>query len=387
MAFPAAIFIQRYTFKSGVLVGLALFALGSLLFLPAKMVGNYYPFLMAYFIMTCGLSFLETSCNPYVYCMGSEDTGIQRLNLAQAFNPIGAILGMYIAMEYVQSKMSPMTAAARLDLPDLQFNLLKEHDLSLLIGPYLFIGAITIVLFVLIRIKKMPTDQDTHAKKDLAITLHELMRLRNFKEGWLALFFYVGAQAGCWTYIIQYGTRVFLTEGMEEPAAVLLSQKYNIVAMLFFIIARFACTYIMGFVKPSRLLAIMGILGTVLLGGTILFPDRSGLYCLVCVSICLSLMFPTIYGISLHGTGDNVKFAGAGLVMAILGGSIFPPIQAMIIDSGVSLFGLASPNLSYIIPMICLIVVTLFGHHAYVRFHIMKETDEIPEFSYQSESE
>ena len=141
MAFPAAMFIQRYSFKAGVLVGLSLFAIGSFLFFPAKMTGMYYPFLLAYFILTCGLSFLETSCNPYIYCMGSEDTATQRLNLAQAFNPIGALMGMYIAMEFVQSKMSPMTTEERAILPDTQFNILKDNDLSVLIGPYLGLGA------------------------------------------------------------------------------------------------------------------------------------------------------------------------------------------------------------------------------------------------------
>ena len=135
MAFPAAMFIQRYSFKSGVMVGLSLFAIGSFMFFPAKMTGMYYPFLLAYFILTCGLSFLETSCNPYIYCMGSEDTATQRLNLAQAFNPIGALMGMYIAMEFVQAKMSPMTTEQRMSLSELQFNNLKDNDLSVLIGP------------------------------------------------------------------------------------------------------------------------------------------------------------------------------------------------------------------------------------------------------------
>ena len=151
MAFPAAMFIQRYSFKAGVLVGLSLFAIGSFMFFPAKMTGMYYPFLLAYFILTCGLSFLETSCNPYIYCMGSEETATQRLNLAQAFNPIGALMGMYIAMQFVQAKMSPMTTEQRMSLSDMQFDNLKDNDLSVLIGPYLGLGAACLILLVLIR--------------------------------------------------------------------------------------------------------------------------------------------------------------------------------------------------------------------------------------------
>lgn len=151
MAFPAALFIQRYSFKAGVLTGLTLYTAGALMFIPAQAVGMYYPFLLAYFIMTCGLSFLETSCNPYIYCMGSEDTATQRLNLAQAFNPMGALAGMFVAMQYVQARMSPMDSAARAELSDTQFDMVKNHDLEVLIQPYIFIGAVVILLLVLIQ--------------------------------------------------------------------------------------------------------------------------------------------------------------------------------------------------------------------------------------------
>ena len=168
MAFPAAIFIQKYSFKAGVLIGLGLYAIGALLFFPAKMTGMYFPFLLAYFIMTCGLSFLETSCNPYIYCMGSEDTATRRLNLAQAFNPIGALTGMYVAMEYVQARMSPMDSASRMNLSDTQFNILRDHDLDVLIQPYIFIGAAIVLLLVLIRVTTMPKHGDTHSVKKLS---------------------------------------------------------------------------------------------------------------------------------------------------------------------------------------------------------------------------
>ena len=367
MAFPAALFIQRHSFKAGVVVGLTLFAIGALMFLPAKMIGLYFPFLLAYFILTCGLSFLETSCNPYIYCMGTEETATQRLNLAQSFNPIGALLGMWMAMTFVQARMSPMTTAERADLGEAQFNALKDHDLSMLIGPYLGLGIACIILLVLIIIKKMPKNGDTRANKGM-----ELMQVKNYREGVIAQFFYVGAQVTCWTFIIQYGTRVFMLEGMEEKAAEILSQKYNIMAMVFFCVSRFICTWFLKYIPAGRLLSVLAILAGVLVGGAILFPDRNGIYCLVGVSACMSLMFPTIYGIALHGVGENVKFAGAGLIMAILGGSVFPPLQALIIDAKFQFGGLSSTNISFIVPLICFVVVALYGHRSYIRQFLLE---------------
>ena len=371
MAFPAAMFIQRYSFKSGVMVGLSLFAIGSFMFFPAKLTGMYYPFLLAYFILTCGLSFLETSCNPYIYCMGSEETATQRLNLAQAFNPMGALMGMFIAMQFVQAKMSPMTTEQRMSLSDLQFNNLKDNDLSVLIGPYLGLGAACLLLLVLIRIHKMPKAVDTKANKTIGQAFKELIKIENYREGIIAQFFYVGAQVTCWTFIIQYGTRIFMEEGMDEKSAEILSQKYNIFAMILFTVSRFICTWFLKYISAGRLLSILAICAMALSAGAILFTDRNGIYSLVGVSACMSLMFPTIYGIALRSVGDNVKFAGAGLIMAILGGSVFPLIQAQIIDSGLELFGRTSINLSFIIPMICFVVIAIYGHRSYIRHYIL----------------
>ena len=373
MAFPAALFIQRYSFKAGVLVGLSLYAIGALMFLPAKAIGIYPPFLLAYFIMTSGLSFLETSCNPYIYCMGSEETATQRLNLAQAFNPIGALTGMFVAMHFVQARMSPMDSASRMLLTEPQFNAIKAHDLDILIQPYIFIGAVIIVLAIVIRLMKMPMDSDTHSTTGILSSLKELVKMNNYREGVLAQFFYVGAQVTCWTFIIQYGTRIFMEEGLDERGAEILSQKYNIIALIFFTCSRFICTWFLKYVQPGRLLSILAVIATVLTGGVILFTDRNGLICLVGISACMSLMFPTIYGIALRGLGDYVKVGGAGLIMSILGGSVFPPLQAAIIDSDATIFGLPATNISFIIPLICFIVITIYGHRAYIRHNITHE--------------
>jgi len=277
---------------------------------------------------------------------------------------------MFVAMQYVQARMSPMDSAARAELSDTQFDMVKNHDLEVLIQPYIFIGAVVILLLVLIRLMKMPKAGDTRSKKSLRTALGELVKIKNYREGVIAQFFYVGVQVMCWTFIIQYGTRVFMDEGMDERGAEILSQKYNILAMVFFTFSRFICTWFLKYLQPGRLLSILAVCGAVAVCGAILFTDRNGVYCLVAVSACMSLMFPTIYGIALRGLGDNVKFGGAGLIMSILGGSVFPPLQAALIDSGISFCGLPSTNISFIIPLICFVVIATYGHRAYVRHNI-----------------
>lgn len=373
MAFPAAMFIQRYSFKAGVLVGLTLYAVGAMMFFPAKAIGMYYPFLLAYFIMTCGLSFLETSCNPYIYRMGSEETATQRLNLAQAFNPIGALAGMYVAMQFVQARMNPTDSEARSQLSDAQFNIIKDQDLGVLIQPYVFIGAVIIVLLIAIRLMKMPMDGDTRTNKSLKTSLMELIHIKNYREGVVAQFFYIGAQVMCWTFIIQYGTRIFMNEGMTEHTAEILSQKYNIAALILFTCSRFVCTWFLKYVQPGLLLSILAIVAAIAVVGVVTLYNRYGIYCLVTVSGCMSLMFPTIYGIALRGLGDKVKVGGAGLIMSILGGSVFPPVQAAIIDANLSVCGLPATNVSFLIPFFCFVVVAGYGHRAYVRHNTLKQ--------------
>ena len=355
MAFPAALFIRKYSYKAGVLMGLGLYATGALLFFPSKAIGIYGCFLIAYFIMTCGLSFLETSCNPYILSMGEPETATRRLNLAQCFNPCGSIIGMFVAMNFIQAKLNPLSSDERALLSDADFEAVKNADLDVLISPYLAIGAVIVVMFLIILFTKMPKNADQSHDIHIMTTLRRLVTLKHYREGVVAQFFYVGAQIMCWTFIIQYGTRVFMAEGMEEQAAEVLSQRFNIYAMLFFICSRFIATWLMRWISPARLLTIFGILAMVFTTGVILSHDRTGVYCLVCVSGCMSLMFPTIYGIALDGLGDDAKFGAAGLIMAILGGSVLPPLQAMFIDAGMT-------NFSFILPFVCFLVVTVYGY-------------------------
>ncbi len=364
MAFPAAMFIRRFSYKAGVLMGLGLYAAGAFMFFPAKMMGDYPYFLVAYFILTCGLSFLETSCNPYILSMGTEETSTRRLNLAQSFNPMGSLLGMYVAMNFIQARMSPLGTEERATLDDEQFNMLKDNDLSVLITPYLIIAAVIAVMFIVILLARMPRNGDSSTKIDFVPTLRRICRVRHYREGVLAQFFYVGAQIMCWTFIIQYGTRYFMLEGMDERAAEVLSQRYNIIAMVFFCLSRFICTFFLKYVNPGRLLSILAVCAMCLTVGVVCFQDRHGVYCLMGVSGCMSLMFPTIYGIALQGLGEDAKFGAAGLIMAILGGSVLPPLQASIIDLG-EVGGFPAVNLSFALPFICFLVVSVYGYRMY----------------------
>lgn len=361
MAFPAAMFIRRFTYKAGVLLGLGLYALGAFLFFPAKLTGDYYPFLIAYFIMTCGLSFLETSCNPYILSMGTERTATRRLNLAQAFNPMGSLLGMFVAMNFIQNRLNPMDTVERSQLTQAEFEQVRDSDLAILIAPYLVIGVIILIMLLVIRAVRMPHNGDQSHSIDFLPTLKRIFSIRHYREGVVAQFFYVGAQIMCWTFIIQYGTHLFMSQGMEEQAAEVLSQKYNIVAMVIFCISRFICTFMLKYLNPGTLLKVLALVACVLTLGVMFLHNIFGLYCLVGVSACMSLMFPTIYGIALNGLGDDAKFGAAGLIMAILGGSVLPPLQAAIIDCK-ELLGMPAVNLSFVLPLVCFVVIVVYGH-------------------------
>ena len=361
MALPAALFVQKHSFKAGLLMGLGLYALGALMFIPAKAIGSYYPFLIAYFILTCGLSFLETTANPYILSMGSKDTATRRLNLAQAFNPIGSLAGMFVAMQFIQAKLNPLSTEDRALLNNDQFDAIKNSDLTMLSRPYVIIGAVLVVFFVVILflVKTQNKVEESNNHK-FGPTVKRLWQNKPYRYGVVAQFFYVGVQIMCWTFIIQYGTRVFMNEGMPEQAAEILSQRYNIMAMAIFCVSRFICTFLLKYIHPSKLLTYLGLAGAALVLGVIFLDGRSGMYCLVAVSACMSLMFPTIYGIALTDTGEDAKIGAAGLIMAILGGSVLPPLQARIID-GNGLGSLASVNLSFVLPLFCFIVIVLYG--------------------------
>lgn len=354
MAIPAAIFIKKYTYKSGILVGLALYALGGILFIPASVVGLFYPFCAAFFIMTCGLSFLETSANPYILSMGDESTATQRLNLAQSFNPMGSIIGILVAKDFILAKLNKLSTDERAALATEEFEKVKMEDLAIVQGPYVAIGLVLLVVFILIYLTKMPKSKDKGGDLDISGTFKRLMANLQYREGVIAQAFYVGAQITVWTYTIHYGTEVLMNEGMIEADAAAYAVNFNFYAMVLFGVSRFVCTFMLKYISPGKLLMVLSLAAIVLLVPVVFVGGRLGLYALIGISGCMSLMFPTIYGIALKGIGDDAKLGAAGLVMAIAGGSFMPPLQGLLLDS----YGV---QISYLLPVICFLIIATYG--------------------------
>ena len=363
MALPAALFIRRYSYKAGLLVGVGLYALGSLLFIPAARIGAFEPFLISYFILTCGLSFMETSANPLMLTMGDEKSAAFNLNLAQSFNPIGSLCGMFVAMSCIQSKLNPMSSVERAQLDSVTFDAIKFSDLNILTRPYVFIGVLLVIMFVLLLLTRIKTQQQTYNRSlNLSQSVKHLFKNITYREGVIAQFFYVGAQITCWTFIIQLGTEVFMSEGMSEQAAEVKSQQYNIVAMVIFCISRFVSTWLMKYFKPARMLTIYALLAMIATSLVVVIGGKLGMYCLVATSAFMSLMFPTIYAIALGDIKGDVEVGSAGLIMSILGGSVLPLAQAFIIDKGFV-------SLSFIVPFICFVVIFIYG---FKNWHLVK---------------
>ena len=361
MAVPAALFIQRFSYRAGLLVGLALYAIGCLLFVPAGNAMMFGAFLAAYFIMTCGLSFLETSANPYILSMGAPETATRRLNFAQAFNPLGSITGMLVARNLILAKLdtTPEEARRALAVSDpAAFAKIQSADFDVIVGPYVALGLIVLVMMAVFALVKLPAAAKSN---DVSLrtgpTVRRLLARPHFVWGVVAQAFYVGAQIMLWTFIIQYAAKEL---GMSAADA----QTYNITAMVIFVSSRFICTYMLKYFSPGRLLAGLAAGGGALTAGTIFLHGLPGLYCLVGVSACMSLMFPTIYGIALEGTGEDAKLGSAGLILAIGGGCIMTPLQGAIMDLSAFNFGfftLSSTRASFFLPLLCFVVIAFYG--------------------------
>ncbi|MDR2885407.1 MAG: L-fucose:H+ symporter permease [Rikenellaceae bacterium] len=359
MAIPAAIFVKRFNYKKGILMGLGLYALGCFLFLPAANVVAFWAFLVAYFVMTCGLAFLETTSNPYILSMGSEESSTRRLNFAQAFNPIGSLTGMLIAKEFILSRLDPATEAERLAMQisdPLLFAQVQQSDIAVVSGPYLMLGVVVLAFFLLFALSRLPGSRTAPVREPLHIgaTFRRLLNNSRYVRAVIAQVFYVGVQIMVWTFIIQYAEAEL---GMAKATA----QGYNMVAMGIFVASRFICTFLLKYFRPSALLLGLALGGAAFTLGVIFLQGMAGLYCLVAISACMSLMFPTIYGIALKGLGDDAKLGSAGLILAIGGGCLMPPLQGLLIDKAVWFDALSSVRFSFILPLICFVAIASFG--------------------------
>ena len=482
MALPAALFIRRFSYKAGILVGLALYALGAMISIPAASMANFNLFLVALYVLTFGLAFLETTANPYILSMGDEATATRRLNLAQSFNPMGSLTGMTIAIVVILSNLQvqdfrnevqlyrnqlassvrtvetskyntpiidkfvqfldqlgkkeekkraevvdpelkqwldqqqakrnkPLSSEelklvkakkrsideAKDSLADISYNKVltdslkayksgeiktfhkesyktfQDHDLNIVKKPYVGIGIVVLVFLGIFIVKKMPDTTNKDEEMHLIATFKHLFKNKRYIEGVIAQTFYVAAQIMCWTYIIHYATDLL---GFSFAKA----QAYNIIAMIIFVSSRFVCTFLLKFFSPGRLLSALAVGGILTTAGAIFLQGLPGLYSLVGISACMSLMFPTIYGIALDGMGEEAKVASAGLIFAIVGGALTPPLQGRVIDwvtnhSG-TLMGLEGVRVSFFLPLICFVVIAIYGFRTFLIHHAPCEEKE-----------
>ncbi|MGB5480357.1 MAG: L-fucose:H+ symporter permease [Eudoraea sp.] len=367
MAFPAAMFVKKYTYKKGIILGLILYAFGALLFYPAAAYEEFGFFLAALYILTFGLAFLETTANPFILSMGDVKTATRRLNLAQAFNPIGALTGLFIAQTFILGSLQSDDLDAQGNviydtLTETAKTAIRASDLMVVRNPYVILGLFVLFMLVLIALVKMPEKKE-EAGGSVTNAVKRLFQNKKFVEGTIAQMFYVGAQIMCWTYIYQYAE----TLGIDNRSAV----TYAYWALILFLIGRWIGTYLLKYIRSGKLLMYFALGAIIFTIGAIFIPGMTGLYSLVGISLCMSVMFPTIYGIALEGVGEDAKFGAAFLVMAIVGGAIMPVLQGSILDLGgsgytdIKILGVPEVNFSFVLPLICFIVVAIYGYRTY----------------------
>lgn len=331
-ALPAALYIRKHSYKAGVILGLALYACGAILFLPAAKAASYAFYLIAIYIMAGGCSVLETTANPYILSMGAPETATRRLNAAQAFNPLGSITGILLS----------------------RFFILKDISLYSVSGTYTALGLVLVVIMVVMMFAKMPEGKDAATGMGVGATFRRLVKNRKYIFGVIAQFFYVGAQIGAWSFTIRIAMQELgITEA--EGATIYLF------IIIGFSVSRFIYTWLMRFVSSAKLLLFSGIASTVC-AAAVALSAGSGWFLIAAlglISFFMSLMFPTIYGIALGGVTEgehpeDAKIGASGLIMAILGGALITPLQAFVSDS-------CNIYLSYLVPAVCFAVVAAYA--------------------------
>lgn len=399
-AVPGALFIKKYTYKSGVMLGLGLYALGALLFYPAMLISgasvdvSFFVYLLAIFVLFAGLSVLETSANSYVLAIGPESTATRRLNLAQAFNPFGAIAGVVISQIFILSQLNAMTASERASLPAGELAAIQGQELNAVTTAYVVLGLVMLLLLLAIRLTRMPNLSEKGEKTDLRATLRRLRKNRNYVWGVVAQFFNIGAQIAVWSFIIRYAMVQLDFDGVlaslgnnastgavidalrnVEPVAAMFynvcewlglddllprtaeqaAATYYIMSLILFVTMRFVCTALMKYIKAYRLLVSLAVLAVAFCIGAMLGKGCFGVYCLMGISGCMSLMFPTIYGFGLTGLGDDTKIGGSFMVMAIAGAAVLTQIQGIVSDQTGSIMA------AYVVPAVAFAVIACYG--------------------------
>lgn len=363
LAIPAAIIIKRYSYRVGVLVGLGFYIIGALGYIPAAMLQSYEMFLVSIFILACGLSVLETTCNPYVLSLGAKQTSIQRLNFAQAFNPLGSLTGIFLAKYLILAHLNDATVAERMQMsPDVVAHM-RNGELLWVCVPYVGLVIIALIIWIFFFNYRKPEGKHDEGSLNISESFAKLMSKPRYYWGVVAQFFYVGLQITVWTWTVKYVMTIF--GGMNEADAA----QYYLYSIILFIICRWICTGLIHRYNPAMLLTGFAVAGVLACLGTIYMPAHISIWMLVIISGCMSLMFPTIYGIALYDMGDEVKLGAAGLIMAILGGAVITPFMGLFIDNGwlsalAPAFSTgvdAAVRTSFYIPLFCFVVVMAYG--------------------------
>ena len=348
-ALPAALYIRKYSYKSGVILGLCLYAAGAILFFPASKVASYGFYLAAIYILAGGCSVLETTANPYILSMGAPETATRRLNIAQSFNPLGSITGILLSQYFILGELSSASAAERAAMSPEQLQQMQAHELGAVTGTYMTLGFVLLAILVVMLLVRMPEGRDSGQAGTLKDSFRRLLANKDYVWGVVAQFFYVGAQIGVWSFTIRLAMQEL---GILEARAATI----YLVAIICFSAARFLFTWLMKWIRPARLLFWAAAADIVLCLAVLLFKG-SGWLCvgaLIGISFFMSLMFPTIYGIALGGVGEDAKIGASGLIMAILGGALLTPLQGRVSD-------LAGVHASYLVPMVCFAVVLAYA--------------------------
>jgi MFS transporter, FHS family, L-fucose permease len=347
IALPAGWFMHKYGYKKGILIGLLLYAIGALLFIPAASDRSYTFFLVALFIIASGATFLETVANPYITKLGPKETSEQRLNFAQSFNGVGAFIAPIIGGQFILSGIEHTEAELSAMAPE-QLNMYLQSEADAVKIPYLVIGVLVLIVCLLVFVSHIPEIKEGSENEKESFSI-KVFRHSHVTWAVIAQLFYVGAQVCVGSFFIRFARQVM--EMPEKQAAFL----WGSVAMVGFMAGRFAGTFLMKYIKPAMLLSVYAIISIVLLAVALNVQGAVAVYCVMVVPFFMSIMFPTIFALGIKNLGEETKIASSFLVMSIVGGAIFPLFMGMISDSTGSI------QKAYIIPLLCFIVILYFG--------------------------
>ena len=342
MALPGAMIARRFTYKTGVLVGLGVYAVGCFLLYPAMLLEQFAFFCFAYYVLACGLGILETNANPYVLVLGSEESATRRLNFAQAFNPIGAVVGGLLCRNLIMARL-PKDGDGQLCITPEN----TSDALNTVIFPYLAVASILVIVWILILKTKMPKASEHDKHLHLKETVGRLLKNKNYSFSVVAQFAYVGTQISVWTYM-----NFYIPEAIGCTPEVALT--WHIWGLVLFGSMRWVFTGLMRFFKASTLLLVAALVAVASAFCVIYVGGLIGVIALICIYACMSLMFPTIFGLGCANLGEDTKLASSGHIMAIVGGAVITPMQGAMVDK----WGI---NTSYWLPLLCFVVIGLYG--------------------------